>query len=839
MSQSNDRKTNVRLVVAALSLVIGSATFVLILKLAFQYSTVLPFWDAWEFIDQLARQAGHYSFANLWAQHNEHRIFIPKLFFLVDVFFFKATGHFLLICIIITQLLTVLVLCASIRSRDDVSGSARISLFGLMLFLFFLPVQMDNLVWGFQLQFVLVIFFAVLSFYSFSKLTPPAASNNQQRPQSLLFSLGLSSALCATLCMASGLFVWPFLALISVARRLGRNRLLITLACWFLITAAYLHGYVTPNKHSDPLESLSKPFLILQYLALYVGGSWIVYGETVASIVGFTGIAAGIVFLLIAGWHHKKLSGSDIFFLSVILFVFVTAIITGLGRIRFGIAQGFSSRYQTVSLLFWGALSVLAVSWLGSRFGRRSLSPLIMLLGFLLLLWSPLFRLKSILEPFALRADQWKLEEIAVLTGVGDVQMDETVIENPDLLPSPITFLRERNLSVFSEKYFHQLGAPIARSYLLDSTSACLGDVESYAARGAQGYSGSKLMGWAVDHERRSSFHDLLVVDADGKISGLAIGGYADPNPTAIRGRQPKTRDGWVGYKRATEDGNGFRLFGIMPDGKHVCAIGHQLFTAQSLKGYDSKASKLMIALSKTKNGVFRDGQWWRDNLHGSTGKVESPEVPIFGQKGDIPVVGDWDGSGNLRIGIFRDGQWWLDMNGDYKWQAGVDRVLIFGQKGDIPVTGDWDGTGRLRIGIFRNGEWWLDMNGDFKWQTGDKVVVLGQKGDYPVVGDWDGTGRLRIGIFRNGEWWLDIDGDLKWQAGVDQMIHFGGPGDLPVVGNWDAVGKLRIGTFRDGHWRLDVNGNNHWDGPTVDREFIFGQKGDAPSLLQWPELSR
>ena len=64
-----------------------------------------------------------------------------------------------------------------------------------------------------------------------------------------------------------------------------------------------------------------------------------------------------------------------------------------------------------------------------------------------------------------------------------------------------------------------------------------------------------------------------------------------------------------------------------------------------------------------------------------------------------------------------------------------------FGTPGDIPVVGDWDGTGKDTVGVFRDGTWTLS-NG----QTGAKLrttqVHFGGPGDIPVVGDWNGDGK-------------------------------------------------------------------------------------------------
>jgi Divergent InlB B-repeat domain len=120
--------------------------------------------------------------------------------------------------------------------------------------------------------------------------------------------------------------------------------------------------------------------------------------------------------------------------------------------------------------------------------------------------------------------------------------------------------------------------------------------------------------------------------------------------------------------------------------------------------------------------------------------------VSKFGHPGDLAVAGDWDGSGDDKIGIFEaDGSTWrLDYNGNGVMDGcNVDRCLSsFGRAGDLPVAGDWDGTGKARVGVFRpsTGEWFLDKNGNGRIDgcTADIcAAAFGKAGDRPVVGKW------------------------------------------------------------------------------------------------------
>ncbi|MGE5301698.1 MAG: hypothetical protein ACM3TN_00120 [Alphaproteobacteria bacterium] len=138
----------------------------------------------------------------------------------------------------------------------------------------------------------------------------------------------------------------------------------------------------------------------------------------------------------------------------------------------------------------------------------------------------------------------------------------------------------------------------------------------------------------------------------------------------------------------------------------------------------------------------------WNFDLNGNSNfdGCSADECDTFGIMDALPVVGDWNGTGREEIGVFlpNKGLWYLDSNGNGTLdKCRVDACLrTFGKKGDLPVVGDWDGTGKIRIGVFRPSttQWLLDTNGNGKFD-GCKVDVclgpFGQPGDLPVVGKW------------------------------------------------------------------------------------------------------
>lgn len=88
---------------------------------------------------------------NLFAQHNEHRIFIPRLFFLIDKYLFAGSNLFTLTANVAAQLCTAIILIG-IAYREESAAPIRTAwVIGLSLGLLFSGYQYENLFWGFQI----------------------------------------------------------------------------------------------------------------------------------------------------------------------------------------------------------------------------------------------------------------------------------------------------------------------------------------------------------------------------------------------------------------------------------------------------------------------------------------------------------------------------------------------------------------------------------------------------------------------------------------------------------------------------------------------------------------
>jgi hypothetical protein len=217
----------------------------------------------------------------------------------------------------------------------------------------------------------------------------------------------------------------------------------------------------------------------------------------------------------------------------------------------------------------------------------------------------------------------------------------------------------------------------------------------------------------------------------------------------------------------------------------------------------------------------------------------------LFGLNGDIPVAGDWNGTGTQSIGVFRQGVWVLDLNNNGVFDS-ADKAYFFGLPGDVPVVGDWNGDGRTKFGVFRCGSgtgatcsFIVDYAGKMAYdQTTAKTFTYGLPGDKPVVGRWNPSSPVdQIGVFRcptgwNSCYWVVNSTGTGSYSASDQIYNYGLPGDIPIVGNWFGSGVKRIGVFRNGIIVLNISGTGAFG--ATDFVGSFGLPGDYPVIGSW-----
>ncbi len=504
----------------------------------------LPSTDGWEQIDVVLRGGNPLSPAWLWAQHNEHRMVIPKIFVAADLLLFRATQKFLLTSILATQFLLLIVLAWSMRVLGGWRGSMWRTGVGMAAFCLFWPTQWENLVIGFSICFILLEFLATMSFVGlmlyWKRFEKPGREHAWVY---LLFSV--LAALGATYSLANGNLLWPLLVSAALLLRLRRAAVLSFLGTGTVSTALYLYNYHRPLGHGNPASSIQTPLEIFQYIATYFGSPWVRHDVGLATFIGIAGLAAAFFVLFRFPAYLRDGHPFPVLLVLILGFCLGTAFITSLGRLNFGIRQAFASRYHTFALLFWCCLGLLLLmsDWVMTNKRVRFVVVQVCLLG--IIVWSSHITRNDV-RGARIRGFQINVAATAMFVGArDDVQFARAAITNPGAVPAEAHFMERNGLAAYSDKAYIQIGKPLQSVYQLASSEKCTGGVESAVAVAGNGQSPAlRVAGWVWDREHQRP-PSAIVITEDGIITGL--GAVGEWRPMTLVGNR-WIKDGYIGY---------------------------------------------------------------------------------------------------------------------------------------------------------------------------------------------------------------------------------------------------------------------------------------------------
>ncbi len=210
---------------------------------------------------------------------------------------------------------------------------------------------------------------------------------------------------------------------------------------------------------------------------------------------------------------------------------------------------------------------------------------------------------------------------------------------------------------------------------------------------------------------------------------------------------------------------------------------------------------------NKTDAAVFDSGTWTiKKSSDGQTLTVTG-----FGQAGDVPVSGNYTGTGAAELAVYRpsNGTW-------YYRQVGSTTVSTyqFGAATDVAVPGNYDGDGYMDFAVFRplTGDWHIMGS-----SSGYSVVHWGLAIDTPVMGDFDGDGRTDPAVYRptDGTWYAakSSTGYTTWISQV-----WGNYGDQPAAADYDGDGKTDFCVWRPttGVWHTIKSSTGAYDYQTL-----------------------
>lgn len=523
----------------------------------------LPTYDHWaavDFCDQAAREGMPWEY--LWRQHNEHRLAVPRLLFLVDFFAFGGRGLFLLATTALVQLAHALVLWRLVVAAARPAKGSPLTAASLVAIALFSSAQMFNFLEPFQVSFVLAHAAAAVALLA-------AVRASDSHDGLWWWFLAVLAAVVAALSLANGMLVCPLLVAAAWLRGTRRGRLAMITAVAAAVVLVCLLGFKTGTAAGlDPWLNIQRPWRILAYAACWVGSPIRLWnGDGQVLVGGIAGGAAIVAFLALAGpvLRHRRASAPATFVLAMIgVFLLVTPLVVAVARSGISLEQAQSDRYATPSLLFWVVLCALGAARLEARV--RTASIVVAILLVVAILWQQ----KPHVARYAAQQSDLRRAEFGVMSGVRDAP-SLAAVQPAEFMRAMydhwIPALQQHRWSVFASPPFGWVGRRVSDCFELAEASAGSAAVDRAECIAETGF-GYRVQGWAWDHIAQRAPRYVLLVGSDEVVVGLAETCATLDDATATPPSVTHRQIGWAGYAAATSSRLPLRAWIVLTDGR-------------------------------------------------------------------------------------------------------------------------------------------------------------------------------------------------------------------------------------------------------------------------------
>lgn len=535
----------------------------------------IPFWDQWETVKEFqAYSWGQYEISQLWAQHNEHRILIPRLFFFADYLLFAGTNVFLIPAILLVQGLHGWVLFSLLRRSRAISGAMKWAGLMFILICLFAAVQMETLAWGFEIQVVFVFFAATLAFTALIRCRCALGETGVSVSGWVWCGATLLAAMVATYSMGNGILVWPLVITLALWLKMPRRLVVILIAVGTLVVGSYLWGYSSPPHHTSPIESVRHWPEVVRYAAVYLGSPFGNYGLRASATIGFVGLVVSVWFgLRLLMWTATPNYGRAAL-TGVLFFMVGSALITGLGRLNFGLESALASRYTTAALIFWATAGALTVSYASTLdpAGRAFLMGITLTL-FAFIGLALIDQQARTIQNFANLRQAKELAGLSLLVGVYDEAALGRIYPFTQDVITATPFLREHRLSIFSDGQHQLIGDPLSSHFAFSEAGGCLGYFDVVEPVVGSDH-GAMVHGWSWDTDAERPSREVVLADSHDRIVGLASGGFNRADVPAAVDIVQTPYVGWQGY--VLDNGQAITAYAVAHNRGSLCQLQGQ-----------------------------------------------------------------------------------------------------------------------------------------------------------------------------------------------------------------------------------------------------------------------
>ena len=341
----------------------------------YQHYTPIPFWDMWD--GYVRAPLSFDNWGVWWAQHNEHRILLSRLFFYADLNYFNGASWFLII------VNYVLVGCVAfifwLIWREQSQGKNQFVGFFLIAWSFYWT-QKPNFTWAFQSQFIMAQLLPLVSFYLLHKSISSLQSGRG------FFCLAAVVGVLSGWTMINGIITLPLMVIYAFVVGASGRRIIVLAVLGALNAWWYFHDFYFPPGHYQGSfigGILENPVVFLHYIVVYAGSPFYhitsggVSGMWIARIMGVLLIVGSGIFTILE-LRKGRQSTLTLMLLLFILYIGGTMVGTAGGRLIFGVENALAERYQTPALMAWAALfTIVATRW---DWNRRLLAVLFFVL---------------------------------------------------------------------------------------------------------------------------------------------------------------------------------------------------------------------------------------------------------------------------------------------------------------------------------------------------------------------------------------------------------------------------------------------------------------------------
>lgn len=323
---------------------------IVLVALLFRDAVNVPYCDEWE--DDLGGlfiklKTSHLTFGDLWMPHNEGRLVLPKIFFLI----LGSCTHWNLIYEVAATFLVVGLIAYAIyrleRSAFSERPDARSIIFFLSSLLLFSPAQAGAWLWGMEM----ILYVPLLCIVSALLIL----RSNLRETAKLFYCMVLATI--ATFSFSNGFLLWLVLfpAVFPVEDWRGLKNEPRNALCWFLASlgnvAAYFHNLGLSQSNQSLWAFWRNPWPALKYFFVFLGAPLANRQSSrplqTAAVIG---LVTTISFLGICFWIFRHRKSQSLIrlstpWLTIGAYAVLSALLAASGRSVLGTEQALSSRY--------------------------------------------------------------------------------------------------------------------------------------------------------------------------------------------------------------------------------------------------------------------------------------------------------------------------------------------------------------------------------------------------------------------------------------------------------------------------------------------------------------